>query len=86
MNSILKVLATVVLLLVGLVGLAMSLCGTIFTVTSLGNLNGPGNFLIFSLPTMLVGGAIVFGTWKAYRAWRPGPPKDDVREAGRDAP
>jgi hypothetical protein len=54
MNTFLKVLGTIGLLLLGLVGLLMSLCGGIFTVSALGGGEMTG-FLVISIPSLALG-------------------------------
>jgi len=66
MSSIGKVVGTIALLLMALVGLAMSLCGGVFTASSIGN---PGmlSLLVFSIPSLLFGLAVL---WIACRRLR----------------
>ena len=54
MNTFLKVLGTIGLLLLGLVGLLMSLCGGVFTVSALGGGEMTG-FLVLSIPSLVLG-------------------------------
>ena len=54
-------LATIALLLLAVVGLAMSLCGGVFTVTVFGS-NGTQGALAISLPSLLIGLAVL---WRA---------------------
>lgn len=54
MNTFLKVLGTLGLLLLGLVGLLMSLCGGVFTVSALGGGEMVG-FLVISVPSLALG-------------------------------
>lgn len=70
MNTFLKVLGTIGLLLLGLVGLLMSLCGGIFTISALGGGEMAG-FLVISIPSLVLGLAgLVFAARRLRR--RPG--------------
>ncbi len=68
MNLILKAIGVIVLLLLGLVGLGMSLCGGMVTYAGLmssGQTGGEfraGDFRIISIPSLLIGLLLV---WRA---------------------
>jgi hypothetical protein len=68
-----RVIAILFLSLVGLVGLGMSLCGGLFTFTGLLDSGSGGgemrarDFLAFSVPSLVIGVAIVFGAFAGLR-------------------
>ncbi|MBW8760208.1 MAG: hypothetical protein JF586_21675 [Burkholderiales bacterium] len=73
---IMRVIAILLLSFVGLAGLGMSLCGGVFTFSGLlasGRGGGGGgefraqDFLPISVPSLLVGLAVLYGV---YRGWR----------------
>ena len=66
MSTIGKAVGTIALLLLGLVGLAMSLCGGVFTASSIGN-PGMSSLLVFSIPSLVFGLAVL---WIACRRLR----------------
>ena len=61
-----KVLLSIVAVIIGLVGLLMTGCGLIFTVG--GGLEGIG---IISVPSMLIGMALLYGAWRLFRVQLP---------------
>jgi hypothetical protein len=70
---ILRVIAILLLSFIGLVGLGMSLCGGVFTFSGLLDPGGGGGefrasgFLPMSVPSLLVGLAIVYGAYRGLR-------------------
>lgn len=62
-----RVILTLVLLVVGLCGLGISLCGTWVTVLSLADLKGSGELLAVSVPSIAVGAFVV---WRVRVRWR----------------
>jgi hypothetical protein len=66
MNGLAKFLATAVLLLFGIAGLGMALCGAAFSVVSLFQLGQPHAFGLWpiSLPSLAVGVLVLWGALK----------------------
>lgn len=68
-----RVIAILLLSFVGLVGLGMSLCGGLFTLSGLFDSGGGGGefrasgFLPMSVPSLLVGLAILYGVYRGLR-------------------
>ncbi len=63
MNTFLKLLGTIGLLLLGLVGLLMSLCGGIFTLQALST-SEMRSVLLIAIPSLVLG---IAGVWFAAR-------------------
>lgn len=67
-----RILVGVLLLVAGLLGLFMTLCGGVFTVTSFGS--GGGGYaqgiLIIAAPSLIVGGVLLRVVWKQFFRWR----------------
>lgn len=69
-----RVIAIVLLCIVGVVGLGMSLCGGAFTFAGLASSGSEGGefpargFLVISVPSLLVGMAVVYGVVRGLRA------------------
>ena len=88
-----RVIAAILLSFVGLVGLGMSLCGGLFTLSGLfdsssggGEMHASG-FLPVSVPSLLVGVAIVYGVISGFRRLerrRGEPPRDAAPAAPPD--
>jgi hypothetical protein len=74
MSSIGKVVGTIALLLLALVGLAMSLCGGVFTVTSMGA-SGMVGLLVFSIASLVAGLAVLWIACRRLRGRLGGPPQ-----------
>jgi hypothetical protein len=70
---IVRVIAILLLSFVGLVGLGMSLCGGVFTLSGLFASGGGGGefsasgFLPISVPSLLVGLAILYAVYRGLR-------------------
>ena len=70
---IVRVIAILLLSFVGLVGLGMSLCGGVFTFSGLFASGGGGgelraqDFLPISVPSLLVGLAVLYGVYRGLR-------------------
>ena len=88
MNVLLKALAVVALMVVGLVGLGMSLCGGVATVTGLipsGNTGGEFNassLLFISIPSLIGGLGITSAAFMGLRRLARGRKARDARRAG----
>jgi hypothetical protein len=71
---ILRIIAILLLSFVGLVGLGMSLCGGVFTFSGLFEPGGGGGefrasgFLPMSVPSLLVGLAILYAVYRGFAA------------------
>ncbi len=59
MSSFGKVVGAIALLVVAVVGLAMSLCGGVFTFAGL-TAQGMSGFLVISVPSLVAGVAVVW--------------------------
>jgi len=87
---ILRIIAILLLSFVGLVGLGMSLCGGVMTLTGLAAQDGSGSelyamsYLMISVPSLLVGAAIVYGVFRGFRriARKPVAGHDERRSEG----
>jgi hypothetical protein len=66
MNTFLKALGTIALLLLGLTGLLMSLCGGVFTINFLGT-SEMRPFLAIAVPSLAIGAGLL---WFAVRKLR----------------
>jgi predicted lipid-binding transport protein (Tim44 family) len=71
-----KVLIAGIAVVLGLVGLLMTGCGAIFSVTAGGGMQG---ILILSVPATLIGLVTLYGAWKLLRSQYP-------REIPQDIP
>ena len=71
MDTAIKVVITIALLFVGIVGLGMALCGATFSVGALHDIgNSPGIYAI-AIPSIIVGALLVRWMWKINaRLWR----------------
>ncbi len=91
MNVLLKALAVVALMFVGLVGLGMSLCGGVVTVTGLipSWNDGPGfnasGLLLISIPSLIGGLGITSAAFMGLRRLARGRKAREARAQGDDA-
>lgn len=84
--SVGKILAFIVMLLLGLVGLAMSVCGGGFLFSAL--LSGGGDAVAvagIAVPTLVVGAVLAWVSWRVLRNLRRAPTgAADARREPRD--
>lgn len=78
----------VLLLISGLLGLFMTLCGGVFSVAGLGA--GGGGYaqgmLVMSVPSLLAGIVVLRMVWRRFVVWRKGVGGGGGHESGRDGP
>lgn len=74
MSSFGKVVGAIVLFVLAVVGLAMSVCGGVFTLTGL-SAQGMSGVLMLSIPSLVAGVALVWFAARKLRAGDAKPPE-----------
>ena len=84
-----RIVVIILLAIIGFIGLGMSLCGGMFTLSGLAESGHGGefpasSFLIISVPSLIVGVLIVIAVVRALRR-RLSPPADAKRQGSDEA-